>query len=160
MDIVQLGALGELVGGVAVLATLVYLAIELRHATRALQASAAQAYAAEINQANYLAARDPERARVSRLCFEDPEALTVDEREMSDWTSLGVCRTFESALLQAELGQLDRQTYEMLRTTIRNLFATDYYRSWWARNPYPFTQRFHDFIRDECGLPSQREGTS
>ena len=33
MDIMELGAIGELVGGVAVLATLVYLAIQIRQNT-------------------------------------------------------------------------------------------------------------------------------
>ena len=32
MDLIELGAIGELVGGVAVLATLVYLAVQVRHA--------------------------------------------------------------------------------------------------------------------------------
>ena len=35
MDIMELGAIGELVGGVAVVATLVYLAVQIRQGNRA-----------------------------------------------------------------------------------------------------------------------------
>ena len=37
MDILELGAIGELVGGVAVLATLLYLALQVRHSNRLAQ---------------------------------------------------------------------------------------------------------------------------
>jgi len=37
MDILELGAIGELVGGVAVIATLAYLAVQVRHAKTELQ---------------------------------------------------------------------------------------------------------------------------
>ena len=40
MDIMELGAVGELVGGVAVIATLVYLAAQIRQNTRAAMADA------------------------------------------------------------------------------------------------------------------------
>jgi len=39
MDLTQLANLGEFIGGVAVLATLVYLAIQVRQNTRSLQAT-------------------------------------------------------------------------------------------------------------------------
>ncbi len=39
MDIMELGAIGELVGGVAVLATLVYLAVQTRNNTQAIRSS-------------------------------------------------------------------------------------------------------------------------
>ncbi len=40
MDIMELGAIGELVGGVAVLVTLVYLAVQVRQGRRDLRLQA------------------------------------------------------------------------------------------------------------------------
>ena len=42
MDIMELGAIGELVGGVAVIATLVYLAIQVRQSNANTRAGARQ----------------------------------------------------------------------------------------------------------------------
>ena len=39
MDIMELGAIGELVGGVAVIATLIYLALQVRENTTALSST-------------------------------------------------------------------------------------------------------------------------
>ena len=43
MDIMELGAIGELVGGVAVIATLGYLAIQVPHGTRTARSAPYQA---------------------------------------------------------------------------------------------------------------------
>ncbi len=40
MDIMELGAIGELVGGVAVIASLVYVGLQVRQNTRQLQSQA------------------------------------------------------------------------------------------------------------------------
>ncbi len=40
MDIMELGAIGELVGGVAVIASLIYVGLQVRHGSRAAQQSA------------------------------------------------------------------------------------------------------------------------
>ena len=42
MNVMELGAIGELVGGVAVIATLIYLAAQVRQNTKALAASTYQ----------------------------------------------------------------------------------------------------------------------
>ena len=152
MDLTQLANLGEFVGGIAVLVTLIYLAVQVRHTSKAIQANSAQAFATSINEVNFIAGRDPDRARVVRLAFEDPASMTVDEQSMTDWMCLAICRTFESALLQAELGQFDAQTLGMVKQAIRDLFATECYQSWWARHPYLFTKRFYGFVRDEFDL--------
>lgn len=43
MNIIELGAVGELVGGVAVIATLIYLTIQIRQNTRAMRSTTHQA---------------------------------------------------------------------------------------------------------------------
>jgi len=40
MNLLELGALGDLIGGVAVILTLLYLAVQVRHNTISLQTSA------------------------------------------------------------------------------------------------------------------------
>ena len=56
MDIMELGAIGELVGGLAVIASLVYVGVQVRQNTFAVRASAAQAFADSINGMNLVVA--------------------------------------------------------------------------------------------------------
>ena len=151
MNIMELGAIGELVGGIAVIATLVYLALQVRQNTSAIRATSAQAFADSINQMNIGAASSDEAAHFVRLIYEDPSALTEDQRTRADFGALAICRTYESALLQVELGTYDPQTTEMIRKQIQRTFALDYFREWWHRRQFDFTDRFVEFVERELG---------
>ena len=62
MTLTQLANIGEFVGGVAVLVTLVYLAVQVRANSRALQSAAAWNSETLFGQANLGASQDPEYA--------------------------------------------------------------------------------------------------
>ena len=164
MDLTQLANLGEFIGGIgsligaiAVLATLIYLARQIQQNTAAVRAGTAQAFGESINGVNYLVAGGLEQARVWRIAMEDPSALSEDERTSADWMMLAACTTFDTALLQAELGSLDTQTDEKIRAVIRQAFAMERFRRCWALSPFAFTDRFVDFVESECGLERDRE---
>ena len=157
MDIMELGAIGEFVSGIAVVVSLVYVGLQVRYNTAAIRASSAQAFADSINGVNFVAAGD--QPRVARLVFEEPDSMSEDERVSAEFMTLATCRSFESALLQAELGAFDAQTIDMVRLSLRRLFATDFYREWWDRQQFPFTDRFVRFVEDQC-LTAQAPGSA
>ena len=146
-----IGAVGEVGGAIAVVATLVYLATQIRQNTSAIRASSAQAFADSINQMNIAVASSDEAAHFVRLIYEDPSALTEDQRTRADFTVLAICRILESALLQIELGTYDPQTTEMIRKQIQRTFALGYFREWWHRRQFDFTDRFVEFLERELG---------
>ena len=75
-----LGNLGDFIGGIAVVATLLYLAVQIRQNTRLLKANAlASASAAKVSF-NHLLGSDPDAARVFQVGLEDFSSLTDDER--------------------------------------------------------------------------------
>ena len=154
MDLTQLANLGEFIGGVAVLVTLVYLVTQIRQNTAMIRATSVQAFADSLNGVNLKVAGSVEQARVGRLAMEDRSALTEDERMCADYMCLSAFLSFDSGFLQAELGALDDQTIEMIRTKIRASFQNDYFHDWWNRNPYGFTDRLVQFVTDECHVQS------
>ena len=147
-----IGAVGEVGGAIAVVATLAYLAAQVRQNTAATRVGSAQALADSFNQINLMNASSDELARQARLFYEEPAALNEDQRVRMDFMCLATCRTFESALLQAELDSLDDQTKEMIRKTLQQLFESSYYREWWHRRQFDFTERFIRFVTVDCGL--------
>lgn len=60
MDIQDFGAIGDIVGGVAVVFTLIFLAFELRRNTRSVRASTSYEAQNSIALVNEAASRDPE----------------------------------------------------------------------------------------------------
>jgi hypothetical protein len=84
VTIQELGSLGELVGAVATVATLVYLSFQVRQNTSLLRASVAHSDRDARNDISRLLAADPETARVYRHGLLDPSALTENEKFQFD----------------------------------------------------------------------------
>ena len=84
MDITTLAAWGEFLGGIGVIASLIYLASQIRQNSKLLRASVASVINETTTRIGILAAEDPE---VARLYFEglaDPSALTAIDRRRFD----------------------------------------------------------------------------
>ena len=80
MALEDLGNLGEFIGGMAVIATLVYLAIQIRQNNKLLRRSAEQTSRSDSTAAIALAAQSPENAAVYHKGLADPDALSPEER--------------------------------------------------------------------------------
>ncbi len=159
MDIVELGALGELIGGVgsavggiAVLATLIYLALQVRQNTSAIRASSSQEWANATSEIFMRIGGDLESARIWRIAQRDPEALDDDEWESATYMMMAACRIFDSALHQAELGTLDETTRAAMNTNIRESFELECYRKFWQGPRWSYSARLESFVAEECGI--------
>ncbi len=78
MTIMELGALGEFLGSVAVLATLVYLSVQIRHANTQSQAAARYSFIDAYGQLNLTIVQDKGSASVWRRGL---EADDIDDDE-------------------------------------------------------------------------------
>ena len=78
MDIIELGAIGEMVGAIAVVATLFYLARQVRGSKQSTDFLTEQAIALQFNQINGQVSANPEVARVWRVGLAHPETLEPD----------------------------------------------------------------------------------
>ena len=75
-----LGAIGEIVGAVAVVLTLGYLAVQIRQNTRAVRSSVFSELQSEVRQNSFALANDEDLARIWRQANEEFDSLTADER--------------------------------------------------------------------------------
>ena len=85
MDTAQLlGNLGEFVGAIGVVATLAYLAIQIRQNTRVTRAASHHAVTDSLNQGNIAMAQDAELAQIWISGTMDRAPLTESERQRLD----------------------------------------------------------------------------
>jgi len=108
-----IGALGEVVGAGAVVVTLIYLAGQVRHATRAAQAAAVQT-ASALDQEFLLAiGQDAETARIwTTYMFGDPSTLSEDEQARGFFLMGSTIRRLENVHLQHRLGTISDEVWE------------------------------------------------
>jgi len=131
MGFEELGALGELVGAIASVVLLAYIAIQIRHSsknleqnTRAIEASTRQAFTAQ-DQAYLCSALDPSVLAVAVTKLEAGEDLTPLELSQLIGRQHVNFRVFESAFSQHQRGVLDTGEWERYRVIIGYLLGAD-----------------------------------
>ena len=79
MDLTQLGNLGEFIGGVAVLVTLIYLAVQMRQSTRQGAAGLTYMLSSEFQRMNETTLTNPEHAELLLKLANDEQLSPVEE---------------------------------------------------------------------------------
>jgi len=156
MTFEDLGALGELLGAIASIVLLVYIAIQIRHSskmlelnTRATEAATRQAFTAQ-DQTYLSSALDPSVLAVAVSKLEAGEKLSPLEHSQLIGRQHVNFRVFESAFSQYGRGVLDQAEWERYRRIIAFLMRADEpTRQMWSG----MRALFHpDFVAEVDGL--------
>ncbi|MGK0259952.1 MAG: hypothetical protein ACI96M_003396 [Candidatus Azotimanducaceae bacterium] len=126
MNWTKASAMAEILSSVAILVTLVYLAIEIQQNTAATQAEVRQSMLEVDQQHLQLFIDDPSL----NLLWYKPE-LTDEERVRLSYFIITHLRMRESNWLQYEAGVLDRVTWESYKGSLIAIFASPQTRTWW-----------------------------
>ena len=150
MTLQDLGNIGDFVGGIAVIVTLAYLAVQIRRNTRATRAATLQQWVAMTATVNIALSQSGEFARIWRAGCEDPKQLEPQERSQFNTYCLQVFNAFESLFFQAQQGAVEQAFFESKVHTMRTTMAPPGVRSWWDRiGSQNFDDRFRQFVDRE-----------
>lgn len=147
MSILELGALGEFVGSILVLVTLVYLAIQIRQTKQSIQSSSHAHGAGAMNQINLNIASDPDFAEIVSKGFSDIESL-----EPIEWTRFGFYLTsmfhvFQQHYLDAGKGLGDPRIWAGEERAMHELLALPAVGRWWKEFPsLPYSDEFQKHV--------------
>jgi hypothetical protein len=125
------GAVAELLGAVATVATLAYLAVQIRHASAATRAQIRQSIAD--SQIHYVNSRaiDPFLRRASQKLYLG-EDLDDEERFGLRVHFTTHLRLFENHFAQHALGTMDPEDWRAQRELLKRLLRIDAYRDAYA----------------------------
>jgi hypothetical protein len=140
------GNIGEFVSAIAVVVTLVYLALQIRHSERTTRAQLSQSFSSDINAVNLMIASDPSWFELFRKASESLDALTPDERGRYGFLELSVCRTIEPLYLHYLRGLVDDDVWATQRESLVRMATTPGWRQWWQTQPFPFTPTFRALV--------------
>ena len=149
MTLQDLGNIGEFVGAVGVVASLVYLAIQIRQNTRSVRASMYQEAVRDVAAASDVLASDAELARIWRTGLRDFDALQPDERQRFAAYALGLLRRMENVFYQTRHGALDFASWKGLLESLRFMHAQPGFVAWWARAQDVFSPAFREYVDRE-----------
>jgi hypothetical protein len=146
MALVEIYEISQTLGSAAVVASFIFLGVQIRQNTKATQAASHHAVSEALNRINLLWARNGEVTRLWVSGMHDRRNLTPEERWRFDSTLRAYLHVCETMYTQANLGAGDTGIVTAEENGIRFVFSSDSVREWWAENPFGFSTEFRDYV--------------
>ncbi|MBW2493425.1 MAG: hypothetical protein JRE43_01640 [Deltaproteobacteria bacterium] len=160
MTLDQLGNLGEFISGLAVVVTLVYLAIQIRHNTRAVRSSM---HHAMIDSTLRIAESLSDNADVARIVLradEDYDNLTQEELIRFEAYGERVFSNFESVFYSYRNSMIEEDLWESWESSyLADIKRKSMRRYWQDERPqhlYDFTQFIDQFYRAQASRNAEK----
>jgi len=136
------GAIGEIVGALAVVITLVYLAVQLRQNAMSQRATVEQQIATGLSESFRINA-DTDIPRIWALAYRDFAELTEIEAAKFAFFLFSHLKQFEHAYIQHEMGNLSDVSWEAIDRTFRETVTiSDGARQYWKFRRTAFHEGF------------------
>ncbi len=151
MTLDDLGNIGEFLGAVCVIVSLVYLEIQVRHNTRAVRSSAQQEILGDMAGFISLLAGDSDTASCYELGLADSRDLSRAERLRF---SLLLTRFFYGFSRVYDLhrdGNLEPESWEAQKEILRWVIKQPGVKRWWPNARSQIPRSFADFVEREMG---------
>ena len=144
MNLDALGNVGDFVGGIAVVVTLVYLAAQIRRNTEEVRSASLDAVAASHMEFQRSVWGDPV---LNKLWFDGMagKALPEDEGRRFLFMVITCARHWERAFHKARGGTLDSTSWSGIHRELAGVFSYPGTQEYWKRIQYMFPPDFVDF---------------
>jgi len=157
MDLTQLANLGEFIGGVAVLVTLGYLAVQVRHSNKLAAADSMRSFLTEYN-ATVREINQPELMLSVRRGFEDFDGLGNDEKSRIHAAILTHIMLAQTAYVLDKRGVGDPDLMDLALGLNSLVVNTQGLQSWWVCAKGALNQDFVAYFdRERAKRPSALE---
>jgi hypothetical protein len=146
MNLQDLGSLGEFVGSIAVVLSLLYLAVQIRQNTATERTSSRQTILDTFYTALWDLGASPERKRVLTAGLANFEALSDQDKATFQLTMIRYLGNVYNGLLLRDAGMLDEETFSVIADTMLATLITTGGRQWWAASQDGSPPTIRDYI--------------
>lgn len=155
-----LANLGSFIGGIAVAATLAYLAIQIRQNSRAAEIAAAQTVMLSMSEYFRSVSETPELSRVITSAYTDPASLTDSETTQFFFWAFSYFRLVELAHYHHSRGYIPESFWTGQSAHLASLLQVPAIERFWALRKEVFSEEFRGFVdaidkskQEAVGLP-------
>ena len=142
----SLANLGEIIGAIAVVVSLIYLAVQVRQNT---QAQRTENFSRALDRVAAMQAnlsQDSESAVSFAKGVEDPMALTPRERIQFTWSMYELFGAFEFMFLASNTDAIPKQVWQRWSSAVAWWLTFPGVQIWWSARPIPFTTSFTAYV--------------
>ncbi len=130
----DLGSLGEFVGALGVVISLVYLARQMRQNTTSVRAASFNSMTENSLRLLEPSFREADFADFLHRAQQDPSSLSPMELVRWDAYMTAVYRHFGNLVYQYRVGALDRQMWQSYRETLKKHLSIPSWQTWFEEN--------------------------
>jgi len=141
-----IGALGELMGAVGVIISLLYVASQLRHYRVAMKTASSIDGAASFRSVTAPVMASPQLTGTMLRGLEDPASLDDDERAWLVNIVFNALRVYETIHFQYESGTVDKDLFRGYSLHLRTYLDAPLVLQYWERRRHFFSSRFQKFV--------------
>jgi hypothetical protein len=144
-----IGAASELVGAVAVVVSLLYLAIQIKGNTESARTSTYQSVVSEFGTLNRAMASTPDLSMLYAQAMEDFESLSPEDKARCSQLFFVSFHNFENMYYQYKKGYLEDDVWVGWRRLMLAYHARPGFQVWWSFRSEVFSKSFVDFLSTE-----------
>lgn len=148
MDWDAIGAIGEVVGGLGVIFTLGYLAIQIRQNTRSLKSAAYQSAIASMSEITGSTYENEDTARVMLHGCRGEDLTDVEEFRFGQLLTR-LFRNFENFYYQHESGAMEDHLWYGMRNSMVGFYHMPAVRAWWKIRRKSYSIDFAKFLESQ-----------
>ncbi|MDH4108192.1 MAG: hypothetical protein OEW35_07730 [Gammaproteobacteria bacterium] len=149
MTIQDLGNIGEFVGSIAVLLSLVYLAFQIRNSTEAARTSTYQSVVSDFGELNRAMASTPGLSSLFVKGMNDFLSLDPDEKARVSQLFFMIFHYFENMYYQNRKGYLENDVWIGWKRLMLTYYGCAGFQAWWLLRKDVFSSRFVEFLANE-----------
>jgi hypothetical protein len=144
-----IGAVSELIGAIAVVVTLIYLAIQIRQNTQAIRLDTGHDITEEYRDIFALMAENRELASLVERAASDFESIQGTDKVQYYALNSNFVRALENAYIQWSEGALDHRHWSGMKRMLSDYARIPAFREYWTNRKHWFSKEFQDFMETE-----------
>jgi len=155
----EFGAIGEFIGAIAVVVTLIYLAIQMRQNTNVLKLNSARSVTEELQDAFSLLASNMDLAEI---VVKASGHSSLHGAECVQYYSLSnnIVRVYENAFLQSRQGAINQAHWEGMTRMMIDYTSMAAFQQYWLDRKHWFSDDFQEYMVSEVVSAPPKTGVS
>ncbi len=146
MDWDAISAISQMIGSVAVVLSVLYLAFQVHQSTRVAKLAAQDAAATSLREVTRPFAENADLARVWRIGLEDLQSLSAEEQARFFHSTYQFLKAFETIHFHHIHGVMDEQIWQGWSGLLQHYIASPGMDHYWQLRHDLFSVRFQQFI--------------
>jgi len=146
VNLETISAIAQLVAALGVIASLFYLAVQIRQNTRSQRSIVVDSLTQSLIALLGPQATDPALTRSFAAAVEDWHGATEEDRLRAITVLFAIFKLFENAWFQQRQGTLDREQWQGWDLYIRAYYHRPGAKTWWSMRRGMFAAGFRDYL--------------